>query len=359
MTITPSTHLVASPGAILEGWLDERGMSQRELADRTSRSEKFISQLVNGKASLTADTAHALELVSGVGASTWLKIEAEYRASLKHAQAISAADAADSPVDAALVKFLRAHGVVTAARGARGEQTLHVFRFLGVASADGLAHLTRRHAAAFRTSTAFTPDAIAIEVVIALAHAQAQLLPTAPFDVASLRASIPRLRALTCESPSDGARAARTLLAQAGVALVFLPNIPKAHCNGVTLWEGNRALVAVTDRCQKEDIFWFTLFHEISHVLDGDRDAIYLEGNAAADDKPPAEARADRFATDTLIPPDQEHLLSTIRRLDDLSRVAGTLGVSPGVIVGQLHHRGLKPYSWGNAYVRRVTVEGR
>ena len=80
MTTTLPAHLVASPGAVLEEWLDERRMSQRELADRTSKSDKFISQLINGKASLTADTAHDLELVTGVSADTWLRMEGSYRA---------------------------------------------------------------------------------------------------------------------------------------------------------------------------------------------------------------------------------------------------------------------------------------
>ncbi|NTV38380.1 MAG: helix-turn-helix domain-containing protein, partial [Demequinaceae bacterium] len=83
MTTTIPDHLVASPGAVLEEWLDERHMSQRELADRTSKSEKFISQLINAKASLTADTAHDLELVTGVSADTWLRIEGSYRAMLR------------------------------------------------------------------------------------------------------------------------------------------------------------------------------------------------------------------------------------------------------------------------------------
>ena len=86
-------HLVASPGAVLEEWLDERHMSQRELADRTSKSEKFVSQLINAKASLTADTAHDLELVTGVSADTWLRIEGSYRAMLRRREAIDVARA--------------------------------------------------------------------------------------------------------------------------------------------------------------------------------------------------------------------------------------------------------------------------
>jgi HTH-type transcriptional regulator/antitoxin HigA len=147
------------------------------------------------------------------------------------------------------------------------------------------------------------------------------------------------------------------LLASAGVALVFLPNVPKAHCNGVTLWGPDGPIVAITDRGRREDIFWFTLFHELSHVFDGQRDAIYLEGPRGAE-KPEAERRADEFATELLVPREQEHLLAHIESFDDLAVVARELGVGAGVVIGQLHHRGLKLPSWGQRLLAKVVVAG-
>ena len=357
MTAAAPQHLVASPGAVLEEWLEERQMSQRELADRIAKSEKFISQLINGKASLTADTAHELELVTGVNASTWLRMEGSYRAMLKRQEAIREAEATASPVEAALLKWLRDHGVITAPARAKGEQLVELFGVLGVSSSAGMNKLAQRHAAAFRTSAAFTPDAIATEVLIALAHRQAAMIDTSVFDAQALRAFLPAVRALTCSTPSRGATEARRLLADAGVALVFLPNVPKAHCNGVTLWGARGPVVTITDRGRREDIFWFTLVHELSHVLDGQRDVIYL-GEPHGTDKLEAEERADAFATEMLIPAEKAHLLHQIASFDDLERVAAVLEIGEGVVIGQLHHRGLKPPSWGQRRLSRVVIAG-
>jgi HTH-type transcriptional regulator/antitoxin HigA len=357
MTTTLPDHLVASPGAVLEEWLDERRMSQRELADRTSKSDKFISQLINGKASLTADTAHDLELVTGVSADTWLRVEGSYRAMLRRRAAIDAAAASDSPVEASLLKFLRDAGLVTAPARAKGEQLVQVFALLGVSSTDGLHRLTHRHAAAFRVSASYTPDPVATEVMIALAQRQGSLVSREGFSPEVVQAILPALRALTRNQPAKGAREARALLASGGVALVFLPNVPKAHCNGVTLWGPDGPIVAITDRGRREDIFWFTLFHELAHVLDGQRDAIYLEGPRGAE-KPEAERRADEFATELLVPREQEHLLAQIESVDDLAVVARELGVGAGVVIGQLHHRGLKLPSWGQRLLAKVVVAG-
>ncbi len=348
-------HLVASPGDILEEWLDERHMSQRELADRTSKSEKFVSQLINAKASLTADTAHDLELVTGVSADTWLRIEGSYRAMLRRREAIDAADAAESPVEAALLKFLRDAGIVTAPARAKGEQLVQVFSLLGVSSTDGLARLTRRHAAAFRVSDSFTPDAVATEVLLRLALDQADRVPTPAYHEARLREAIPRLRALTVPAPADGAMAAREELAACGVALVFVPSVPKAHCHGVTMWKGDRVIVALSDRGKSEDRFWFTLFHELAHVLAGKRDEIYLEGPGDGD-QPAWEIEADAFAAEILIPAPAEARLPDVASLEDASDLAAELGVSPAIVVGRLQHLGLKPFSWGNGLKRRVEI---
>ncbi len=354
MITTDPDHLVAAPGEVLEDWLDERRMSQRELADRTSKSEKFISQLINGKATLTADTAHDLELVTGVGADTWLRMEGSYRAKLRRQEAVAAADAADSPVEATLLKFLRDNGLVTAPARAKGEQLVQVFTLLGVSSHDALRRLTRRHAAAFRVSASFALDPVATEVVIALAHRQAAVIPVERYDPELVMESLHRLRELTRSAPVRGALEARALLGAAGVALVFLPNVPKSHCNGVTLWGPRSPIVAITDRGRREDIFWFTLFHELSHVIDGERDAIYLDGPGGQ--KEEAERRADEFATETLVPRTREHLLGQIKSFSDLARVARELGVGEGVVIGQLHHRKLKLPSWGQSRLAKLVV---
>lgn len=352
-TATPE-HLVASPGDILEEWLDERGMSQRELADRMGMSEKFISQLINGKASLTPDTAQGLELVSGVSAGTWLRIEGEHRAALKRTEVVATNDQA-SPFEAALIKVLRDLGVVTAPRGHRGAQAVEVYQFLGVASARGLESLATRHATAFRTSPAHAPDSVATEVAIALVKAQAKLIHTEPFSADAVRDALPQLRSFTVEEPDVGARKARELLQQAGVALVFIPNVPRAHCNGLTLWEAGRAVVGITDRGKREDIFWFTLFHELAHVLEEDKAGIYLHGSGA-NTASEIERQADAFAGEALIPASERWRMESIQSFDDLQIVARQLGVSPGIVIGHLRHHGLKPHSWGTQWLRKVTV---
>src|SRR5688500_5032268 len=70
---------VSVPGETLREILEERGISQADLAIRMGRPQKTISEITNGKAAITTDTALELELVLGVPASFWLAREARYR----------------------------------------------------------------------------------------------------------------------------------------------------------------------------------------------------------------------------------------------------------------------------------------
>ena len=70
---------VSPPGDTIADVLEERGWTQAELARRLGYTEKHVSQLINGKAAITEDTASRLERVLGSTAGFWLRKEATYR----------------------------------------------------------------------------------------------------------------------------------------------------------------------------------------------------------------------------------------------------------------------------------------
>ena len=62
---------IVHPGATLLETLETLGMTQSELALRISRPEKTISEIINGIAMITPDTAIQFERALGVPASFW------------------------------------------------------------------------------------------------------------------------------------------------------------------------------------------------------------------------------------------------------------------------------------------------
>lgn len=62
--------------------------------------------------------------------------------------------------------------------------------------------------------------------------------------------------------------------------------------------ERGQLILCMTIRQSRVDIFWFTLFHEIAHVLNDDADERFVDFSSI---KTEIEARADEFARDTLL----------------------------------------------------------
>jgi HTH-type transcriptional regulator/antitoxin HigA len=107
------------------------------------------------------------------------------------------------------------------------------------------------------------------------------------------------------------------------------------------------------------DWFWFTLFHELAHIVEGERSLDrQLVGNDAQRSVLEHEERANKRATEWLVP--QNRLQSFIRSVKPyFSRsavldFAGTIKIHPGIVVGQLQKRGDIPYSHHRNLLTRV-----
>ena len=77
-----TTDVAIPPGELLAEELAARGMTQRELARKMGRSEQVISEIVNAKKAITAETALQLEEALGISPEIWLNLEAMYRLTL-------------------------------------------------------------------------------------------------------------------------------------------------------------------------------------------------------------------------------------------------------------------------------------
>ena len=70
------------PGDTLKETIAALGMSQAVLAERTGTTEKMISEIIQGNAAITPETALQLEKVLSIPASFWNNLERNYRESI-------------------------------------------------------------------------------------------------------------------------------------------------------------------------------------------------------------------------------------------------------------------------------------
>lgn len=331
---------VTSPGETLRETLDALPLSQTDLAVRTGMSIKHINQLVSGTATLSHDTAIRLERATGVPARTWNTLEANYRDSLSRSVERQALADSKDWLKRMPVAALRARGLVTATMHDPGTVLQQVLSFFGVSSIEAWQAAWAKPSAAFLQSSAFQAEPGAVAAWLRLGEQAATTVETEPYDKALLRAAIPKLRALTILPPEEFWPEVERICANAGVAVVIVPEIPGARASGATRWlSPTKALVQLSVRHKRNDHLWFALFHELAHVLLHGKKEVFVEDKLGHDGgRAVQEAEATAFASTTLIPLTAQQKLQEAGTYSEVRALAADIGVHPGIIAGRIQH---------------------
>jgi HTH-type transcriptional regulator/antitoxin HigA len=344
------------PGATLRDLMEERDWKQRELAHRLGRPAQAVNEILAGKKEITEDTALELERVLQVPAQFWLAREAQFREYLARRRSSQAAREHVPWLEQFPLKALQDGGVLPSGRltaAFKQELVEPLLRFFGVASPSGWkAHYDQMQPQFRRARPSVQTDVAAITAWLRMGELQAARLRSAQYSAAGLQAAVPAMRALSRQAPEQIGPQLVRLCAEAGVALVFVPALPGTHVSGVARWLNGKPLIQLSLLGKWNDGFWFSFFHEVAHVLKHPMRAIFLDDAAAGDTVDSAEEQeANRFAADTLVPRALQPQLDTLA-LDaaSIQAFAAQAGVHPGIVVGQLQHRGRLGY--GDALTR-------
>ncbi|MBF0422647.1 MAG: HigA family addiction module antidote protein [Magnetococcales bacterium] len=343
------------PGEILEEYLTSLGMTQTELSHRTGIALKHINEIIKTKAPVTPDTALKLERVFGRPAHFWNNLERLY-------EEVTARLADRERLVSDLewlkrvpVKKMIEYGWIRAFQDMR-DQLSEVLRFFGIASREQWATVWKQHqaAAAYRQSQKVATHAEAISAWLRQGEIEAQEIQCPHYDRSRFKKSLEEARQLTVEPPVVFQQKLIELCAQTGVAVVFVPELPKTGISGATRWlTSQKALIQLSLRYKSDDALWFTFFHEAGHVLlHGKRD-VFLEGANGMDEK--KEDQANRYAADALIPSQQWRKFVGVRpfSLEGVRNFASELGIAPGIVVGRMQHEKFVEFSWGNDLKQR------
>jgi len=352
--------LAIPPGEYLEEVIGELGMTKDELAQRMGRPATKLSPIFKGDKAITPDTALQLEKVVGVPAHIWMGLETEYRLTLARQEHIQEEDNLEKETD--LVAKYPYNELVKAGEISKHTKPVDKVRalqvFFGVTSLSKIPEL-QRYQPAFRCAKSTrgerTPEAVA--AWLRMGERRAQKISCAPYNKERLCASLQKLRAFTIQEPEVFQQKLISALADCGVALVICPHFPKTMTHGATFWLGReKAVLMLTIRLKWADIFWFSLFHEIGHILLlHSRQGVILENNGGDH----IEKEADDLASEKLIP--REACTRFIRKgsfyKNDIADFASTIGISAGIVVGRLQHEKMIKPEWANDL--RVRYEWR
>lgn len=266
------------PGEYLADELEAREWSQTDFAEIIGRPVQFVSEIINGKKEITAESATQIAAALGTSAETWLSLQARFRLwqlaqNAENASAASRVTARARLASIIPLATLEKRGVI-----AGTEDPAHllaeVMNDFNMADVDATPHFRM---AAKRTNH---DDALSLAqrgwLWAAQREARGRELPA--YDEAGLRRLAEGLaREL---SVPDDLRDLPQRFAAVGVHLVFVEHLPGGKIDGAAFMVGEHPVIAVSGRGKRFDKLFFALMHEVAHVLSG-----HAHKGVAIDDK--------------------------------------------------------------------------
>lgn len=128
------------------------------------------------------------------------------------------------------------------------------------------------------------------------------------------------------------------LCASLGIALLGIPCIKGTQISGASRWVHDTPVIQMSGRHNRYDIFWFTFFHELGHILLHGKKDIFLKEITYSDLDHKKELKADNFAVKITLPENQAAIVTsdTPYTKDKFITYAIKSGTHPSIIVGRL-----------------------
>ncbi len=344
------------PGDTLLEVLEFLNMSQKELAERMGRPLKLVNEIVKGKASITSETAIQLERVLGKEAAFWSNLEAGFQEALARQEAdkrlVDEIEKVPLYPYAEMVK----NGWVSAANSAV-TKARNLLEFFAVNSLDNVVENRLLQPVFYKISSKKKVDSFAVSAWLRKGAVDAQEINTKPFNEEILKEKLTQIRELTSEKPQEFLEKITSCLAEAGIAFVVTRNLKNVPVNGASRWLGSdKALIQLSIYGRFADKFWFSLFHEIGHIiLHGKRDFnIDISNGPNIDLK---EAQANEYAKDLLIPSDKylDFISKGEFNAQAINQFAQKVKIHPGIVVGRLQFEELVGFNQLNHLRGRYT----
>jgi HTH-type transcriptional regulator/antitoxin HigA len=319
--------------------MERKGLTQESLAAILKRPRPTISEIMNGKKSITPEMARDLGRVFDTGPHYWLRLEMDYRLALIPHDTSEVGHRLRLH-ELAPIKEMEKRGWIPA-NSSDDVLENELKKFFDVDSLESEPPVC----ADARKANPEAPIDRVQRAWIARARQLASAIATPPFNLARGPELLEKLRRLAAY-PKEASEVC-DLLFRFGIRFVIVQPLENSNIDGAAFWVNGSPAIALSLRHGRIDAFWFTLIHEVAHILNND--AASIDSDMAGAEQLPSrmkvdiERRADEMAANTLIPSEElNKFITMFSPLYSKTRViqfAHRIKMHPGIIVGQLQHR--------------------
>lgn len=331
------------PGIVLGSMLEIEGMSQKELAIRTGTSEKHISTVIRGKKNISLSFAKKLEFALSEPMDYWLGLQAKYDVALYDFEEKHGIDEEELHVLTYLKDisaFLQKVNLIGNATD-DPDLVLKLRKIMGVSSLKAIPEISYNgvYRAQVNNNVNVNPYVLyAWKRICEVSVSKIEIHEVLNTEL--LKAKLADIKKLMFESISYVNSELSKILAECGIAFRIVPHFRGAPVQGfISKRADDRLMLCLTLRQKRADKFWFTLFHEIGHILNGDVSLKFIDFDSIKNE---AEEAADLFAGNVLL---NKNEYKTFWENNDFSLAsiksfAASQNVRPYIVIGRLQMEG-------------------
>lgn len=348
-----SRDLIIHPGETLKDIIEDRKMSQKELATRCGVTEKHISTVVNREKPISIAFAKKLEYALGIDASFWINLQANYEKELLEYKEIN--EISEQEVDVLkqlkdIVRYLIKYNYLK--KGLSEEtEIIELRKILRVSNLTNILNVSFNAAYRVRTNYKVNPYILfAWQRLCELRTEKIEVNKT--LDKNKLIDKIEDIKAIMNKS-DNFQKDLESLFAECGIAFCVIRNFKGAPVQGfIKQIDENKIILCLTIRGVYADIFWFTLFHEIAHIVNGDIKQKFIDFTTINSE---IEEKADRLASRFIM--NEEDYKKFIEKKDfsieSIQKFAKSQNIPSYMLIGRLQREKYISYSKFNNYKLR------
>ncbi len=253
------------PGEAIREELEIRNWQQGDLAEVLGMSKKFVNELIMGKKPITVETARLLSKAFGQSPEYWLNFDIMYRLREKH----DTARAKEVEEKAKIFKYMPVKEMVK--KGwfkpytTLKELKRQVLSFWNIKSLD-FSFMEDPELPGFKpVDLSFNYNKYYVLCWYKMVKRNAKSFRAGNYDKDKLRELVENFHSFLVKE--SGVEEFIFELGKTGIKFFVLHHLQKAFIDGASFYDRKNPVVVYACRYDRIDNFWFTMAHEISHIL--------------------------------------------------------------------------------------------
>lgn len=334
-----SPDLIIHPGESIKEILEERNISQEELAIRCGFTAKHVSEVINGKKKISSKFANSLEYALGISTAFWINLQGIYDREILELERINNMTEKEFKILDELkeiVKYCEKRNIIPQ----NIDKSMVVLKMRKLLNLNDLRDIPNLpiNQIAFRGSK---KNKVNIYILYAwqklCEYLTNNIEVKKEFDKEKLESSYEEIKKTMFLKPNAMIAKLKSIFLECGIVFEVVEHFTGAPVQGFIQKKKDKIILCMTLRQSFIDIFWFTLFHEIGHLIHDDFDNNLIDYSFI---ESKIEQEADEFAKNILINEKDYINFKKNNNLNykEIKKFAASQNVIPSIVIGRIQN---------------------